>query len=163
MINDRGQVVGAWRDAGEVRHGFVWDRGSFWTFDHPNANSTLGQGTYPGGLKSRGDIVWRYWNVFGISHGFFRTKNGTYINIDHPDGPGTTWPITINGRGQIVGNFVDSGGGLHGFLYENGSYTTIDVPGADATDVESINDRGDIAGEYFNGSGGHGFVGVRTN
>ena len=51
----------------------------------------------------------------------------------------------INNRGDIVGTYV--GGGLHGFLYSNGTYTTLDAPGSFDTQVFGINDRGQIAGD----------------
>jgi len=163
MVNDHGQVVGAWRDSSQARHGFVWDKGTFFLFDHPLANSMPAEGTYPGGLNDRGDIVGKYWNTAGVSHGFLRTSDGAYSDIDDPNGPGTTWPVTINNHGQIVGLYVDTSGNEHGFLLENGAFTTIDVPGATATDVESINERGDIVGQYFDVAGnGHGFIAIRN-
>jgi probable HAF family extracellular repeat protein len=47
----------------------------------------------------------------------------------------------------------------HGFLDNNGSFTTIDVPGATFTEAYGINNRGQIVGDY-GGSGGriHAFL-----
>jgi uncharacterized membrane protein len=47
----------------------------------------------------------------------------------------------------------------HGFLYNGGSVTTIDVPGA-TVEIEAfgINDAGQIAGRYGDATGGHGFL-----
>src|SRR5262245_2109304 len=59
----------------------------------------------------------------------------------------------INDSGQIVGSY-----GGHGFLLDQGSYTTIDVPGAQATFATGINDSGQIVGWYLDAGGGqHGF------
>jgi probable HAF family extracellular repeat protein len=43
-------------------------------------------------------------------------------------------------------------------VYSNGAFTTLDVPGAAYTVPTSINNRGQVAGEYFDGSRTHGFV-----
>lgn len=37
-------------------------------------------------------------------------------------------------------------------------FITFDVPGATATSAYGINDRGQVAGTYFDASGGHGFI-----
>ena len=58
-------------------------------------------------------------------------------------------PLGINNAGQIVGAYSDRSG-THGFLLDvNGSYTTLDVPGAIATDPFGINDVGQIVGNYW--------------
>jgi probable HAF family extracellular repeat protein len=55
--------------------------------------------------------------------------------------------VAINAAGQIVGNYNDSSGGLHGFLYSGGVYTTIDAPlGAQGTVVYGINARARSSG-----------------
>jgi probable HAF family extracellular repeat protein len=62
----------------------------------------------------------------------------------------------INDRGQIVGYYGDSTG-IHGFLYSEGVYTTIDDPSATSnTTPTGINDRGQIVGFYDDGQ--HGFL-----
>jgi uncharacterized membrane protein len=54
---------------------------------------------------------------------------------------------------RLINNHVP-----HGFLYNDGVYTTLDVPGADATFAFGINDAGQITGNYSNASGNYGFV-----
>jgi hypothetical protein len=74
-----------------------------------------------------------------------------------------TAAVKINDRGQIVGLYVDSGGVEHGFLLNNGQYSTIDFPGAVATEALAINNWivPGIAGNYTDSSGNvHGFVGI---
>ena len=44
-------------------------------------------------------------------------------------GSGSTDANGINDAGQIVGTFMDGSAGRHGFLYDAGTFTTIDVPG----------------------------------
>jgi hypothetical protein len=64
----------------------------------------------------------------------------------------------INNGGQMVG-FYAVGPTAHGFLLSDGSYTTIDVPGATFTYLDSINNVGQLVGHYIDGSGMvHGFL-----
>ncbi len=59
----------------------------------------------------------------------------------------------INNLGQIVGS--NNGDGV---LYSNGTYTSINYPGADVTVLNAINDQGTIVGVYQVGSAQHGFI-----
>ena len=73
-------------------------------------------------------------------------------------GATSTYPTSINDRGQVAGQYSD-GSGYHGFVYSNGTFTTLDVPGATYTFPASINDNGQVAGNYDDGSySSHGFI-----
>jgi probable HAF family extracellular repeat protein len=54
---------------------------------------------------------------------------------------------SINNRGEIVGQANTASGG-HGFLYYQGDFRLIDVPGASFTVAAGINDRSQIVGTY---------------
>ncbi len=62
--------------------------------------------------------------------------------------------------GLIVGDYIDSSGTQHGFLYNSGNYTTLNDPlGTDGTVANGINDAGQIVGYYVDSSGTqHGFL-----
>jgi probable HAF family extracellular repeat protein len=72
----------------------------------------------------------------------------------------------INNAGQIVGDFVDSGGNYRGFVLTNGSYITLNNPSATVMNGQSItlatgiNNTGQIVGSYRDGTGtgNHGFL-----
>lgn len=86
-------------------------------------------------------------------------------NINQVNFPGSlfTVPVKINDRGQIAGLYVDTGGAEHGFLFSNGQYSSIDYPGAVATEALAIDNRGvpTIAGNYVDSAGTvHGFVSI---
>jgi uncharacterized membrane protein len=49
-------------------------------------------------------------------------------------------------------------GPVRGFLFDNGAFTRIDVPGALTTLPLGINNRGQIAGVYADEVTGHGFL-----
>lgn len=72
----------------------------------------------------------------------------TYFSIHHPGALATT-ASGINGRGDIVGSYVDKDRVSHGFVLRDGAFTTIDVPGAAGTDARGLNPAGDIVGGYW--------------
>jgi uncharacterized membrane protein len=71
-------------------------------------------------------------------------------------------PLDINDRGQIVGDYQDAAGRVHGYLWGKGRFSTLDVPGAADTTVTDRNDRGQMIGVCSNDrdarSPSHGFV-----
>jgi uncharacterized membrane protein len=62
-INDGGQIVGAFGDAG-VQHGFLLDKGTFTTIDVPGATLTNARG-----INAGGQIVGTFFDAGG-QHGF---------------------------------------------------------------------------------------------
>ena len=71
-----------------------------------------------------------------------------------------TFADGINASGQIVGSYIDSSENANGFLYSNGTWTTLDDPSAiDGTFANGINASGQIVGSYTDGSGNeNGFL-----
>jgi hypothetical protein len=69
-------------------------------------------------------------------------------------GAAGTYANNVNGLGDIVGGFVDSGTGFsHGFIYRNGKFITVDAPFGAQTALTGINDRGHFTGASFDSSG----------
>ena len=65
----------------------------------------------------------------------------------NPSGP----PPSINPAGAIAGTYVDPSGVEHGFVRTpDGTFTTIDFPGAFSTEVLAINPAGEIVGDFSN-------------
>ena len=59
-----------------------------------------------------------------------------------------------------MGLYFDVDGNSHGFVLNNGVYTTVNVPGAVDTQINSINAKGEIVGIYDGADGiSHGFSG----
>jgi hypothetical protein len=56
-----------------------------------------------------------------------------------------------------VGEYRDASG-THGFLLDQGSFTTLDVPGGFDTYPSGINASGQIVGSYIDAGGTHGFL-----
>ncbi len=76
-----------------------------------------------------------------------RLKAQTYIPIIYPGSIGTI-AHGNNSLGQIVGEWEDTGGVTHGFIYSAGTYTSYDYPLAGSTALYGINNAGDLVGYH---------------
>jgi uncharacterized membrane protein len=108
-INDRGQILGAYRDPadpGNTLHGFVLSGEVYTTFDAPG-----GPLTFPLGINNRGQIVGFTASSPALTdvHGFLlrRGVKGPFTPIDFPGAP-STLAYDINDRGQIVGGYENT-------------------------------------------------------
>jgi hypothetical protein len=109
-INARGQIVGGFRDAGGVIHGFHLDKGVFTQIDVDVPGATR---TEPTGINVRGQIVGNFTDVMGARRGFLLDR-GVFTPIDVPGATATT-VFGITDRGQIVGFFINAEGVTQGF------------------------------------------------
>jgi probable HAF family extracellular repeat protein len=144
-INERGQVVGFYVDAGGMPHGYLWEKGRFATVDAPGPMPTAAID-----INDRGQILGAYGPITGeVLHGFLMSGR-VYTTFDAP-GVALTQPSAINNRGQIVGLTLDAPGadspGTRGFLLAQGvkgPFAPVAFPGAARTAAFDINDRGRI-------------------
>ena len=145
-INDAGQIVGSYEDAGLRSHAFLYENGSFATIDYPGA-----YGTYATGINNAGQIVG--WADMNPAWQSFLYEAGSFTAVAFP---AYTIPYGINDAGQIVGQ---TGYGVyhHGFLYD-GSFSVLDFPGASVTAVFGNNDAGQAVGFFSMGIGSYGFL-----
>jgi probable HAF family extracellular repeat protein len=67
----------------------------------------------------------------------------TFTKITLPGGSAGI-ALGINNRDQIVGNYTDSAGNIHGFLYTGGQFTNIDPPGFTGGLPTAINNSGQV-------------------
>jgi len=136
-INNFNVVVGQYFIVGVATHGFVLDHGRGTTLDDPNGTDTLCRG-----INSSGDIVGVYTSPSGNNHGFL-LKDGVYTEIT----PGALSAASgINDKGEIVGSYTDCQFcQQHAFLWKDGQFQQLDVPGAMYTGASSINNGGVIA------------------
>jgi uncharacterized membrane protein len=115
-------------------------------------------------------------NPYTGEHAYtYDDSTGAVTSIDFPGAISTTG-YGISDLGKIVGGYCSAsivcppGPFLpadHGFLDDNGVFTTLDFPGAEATEATGINSAGVIIGTYdVNLTGPHSFIyqnGVYTN
>lgn len=169
-VNSKGVIAGNYIDANNTQHAIVRATDGTITnidppVDPPNAvtfASPFGQDC----LTEDGRIVGGYSDATG-THGFLRTPDGHYTNIDVEGAVGGTVASGINEEGSIVGGYIDANGVNHGFLRApEGRITLVDVPTAGAgagqgtiINYGTINAAGEVSGDYMDTNGVfHGFV-----
>jgi probable HAF family extracellular repeat protein len=85
-VNDAGQVVGYYFDAGNRAHGFLYSGGNYTTID------VGARGTFLNGINDAGQIVGTYIDITGHDHGFV----GSFQPNPSPSG-GTTAAMVLRG------------------------------------------------------------------
>ena len=153
--NSQGQVALSYWGADNVYHLAIWQKGHYtyvtdpcpgYVFWGANGINDLGQvtslvsdATYTTFLAYVGD-----------------SKHHTVLAY-----PGSTFtcPFMTNDRGVMVGDYYDSAGVQHGFVYDiqSGMQLSVDVPGGAGTILADVNNEGEIVGNYFRESGGNAF------
>jgi probable HAF family extracellular repeat protein len=121
---------------------------------------------YPTGINDLGDEVGYYCPGNPTCYGsgtftgfLYNQRTQTVFPIAFPGNAIPTIATGINNSGEIVGFYYPAIGNPQGFLYSNGRFTTIAVPGASGTLPNSINNAGVIAGSFGGPTGiQHGFI-----
>jgi hypothetical protein len=166
FISPQGVIVGYYLDSGSVSHGFILKRGQYTSVDAPGAAGTILSGINPSGEISGStctDPACGNTGNSNTSESFVLSKKGHYTFFN-PPGATSSSTSTVSPSGVVVGSYTDTVGELHGYLLKNGTYTTIDFPGAlYSTFAGGGNAENDVAGAYnFTSSCtadcGHAFV-----
>jgi probable HAF family extracellular repeat protein len=157
-INNAGEVVGTYRDASNVDHGFSFSGGFFTKVDVPQSTSTNANG-----VNSAGDIIGAFTDAKG-SHGFVLHVTA-YTPFDDPTAVGNTTGSGINNNGQLVGTFFE--GTSRGYIATGlplppSGFTPVNALTGVGTNV-GINDGGVVVGSYVDGTGTHGFRTIGTS
>jgi len=151
-INNENVVVGSYLDSQGLQHGFLFQDGKYTAVNFPGAASTQVLG-----INQSNFIVGTYQLPGALNfHGFLAHK-GHFTSIDDPHATIGTMAFGINQTGSIVGTYDNA----HGFLFEQGSYRTIDAPQLPGephqTQLNGISNPGWIAGQVFTGGIWRGF------
>jgi hypothetical protein len=128
--------------------GFVYANKKFTAIKFPKATKTQAIG-----INDKGDVVGLYVDSSGLQHGFVK-KGAKYTSIDVTgDTSAEAWGI--NNQGQIAVFALNSANGYDSFLYNGKSFKKISDPNAGATGTIAriVNNKGDVAGAYFDSSG----------
>ncbi len=165
-IHEQALFVGSYRDSQGIIHGFISKDGHIGRIDVPGAVSTVASAlTTINGIVT---IVGFYVDRNFAMHGFacsppiearcFRTFDVVVNGIMQS----MTQPMGIN-RDNLVGSFRDSAGTDHGFSCQlplnNGCFMQIDALHAVGTQINGINELGELVGCYRDQSGKQrGFV-----
>jgi YVTN family beta-propeller protein len=184
QMNDLGQIVGQYATNFPI-HGFVLTGAlglngmaspcQFLSFDYPDSRNSGARGINNAG------VITGIFRVRGSEarHGFLaaptaggsvagngpcraNTGGGANRHVDFKsfDFPGAinTQATAITPSGLIVGRYDSPDGVQHGFTLRNGSYSSVDGPGATFTDVAWANARGDLVGGFNDSRGSHAYV-----
>jgi hypothetical protein len=148
-VNASGHIVGLYRDAQNVAHGFLRSPdNSYLAIDYPGAIFTNATG-----INARGAIVGRWTDVGGINHGYLRTPQGHFVQIDPPAPcvPTTQQTVIhgINDIGDLVGRCFDvTGKELGWFWRHEGSFRVFDDPAHESSDAWMPTNTGAVVGDY---------------
>lgn len=127
---------------------------AFRTIDVPGAGATT-----VNGINNHGDVVGTFVQD-GIGYGFL-FDGETFTTLTFP-GAKSTMAKGINDAGQIVGSYSSSPFllGQHGFLFDHGEYTILDLPdaGRRIIEAEDINNHGQITGILADAEAVHAFL-----
>jgi probable HAF family extracellular repeat protein len=136
-INDAGLIVGyaVFRN-GNVLRGFSYDGTNWKTIMQSGSTATWVEG-----VNNHGVIVGGVGSV-GSTRGF-EFKGGQFKDVTPPGSHRYVFDSGLNDLGTIVGS-SDFGG----FSYSNGTFTHMDFPGSQYTEVHDINDSGVMVGQY---------------
>jgi hypothetical protein len=115
---------------------------NFTQIDVPGSIFTLGYGS-----NNKGDVVGEYFNAGPGGSGGFEYHDGTVTTCAYP-------LLDINNAGSLLGS-----AGTDAIVSSHGSQETVSVPGAIVTHGLDLNDRGQVVGYFFYGTGlEHGYL-----
>lgn len=153
-INDDGRICGsATQENRNHDHSFVRETdGTITVFDPPHAYNSRCIG-----FDSKGDIIGTFQGKIRKARGYIRAPDGSFTIIDYPRSIVTAF-LAVNSPGAISGERISKN--LRNddafVLSPDGMFTLFNVHHAETT-ATSINDRGTIAGDFYDTTD-HGFV-----
>ena len=162
--NNSGVTVGQYADWSGKGGAFILKGSTVTPIEDPrNPDTTPGVS----GINKWNSIVGSYGvnTSYGIRiRGFKRYSDGRFVDLDYPFdrvlGGQMTAPVAINDNGVVVGGYSENINVLeaivHGFIYHNGQWATLDVSNTVSTTLVGISNAGAIvadASEIATGSG----------
>lgn len=111
-------------------------------------------------VSNNGLVAGDYSSAKSVTTAFMVNAKGRFVPLA-PKGSASAQATGINSSGQVIGDFTDSAGAFHGFLYSNGKFMTLDPAGSTGAVAWGINDNGQVVGSFTDASspnGGHGFL-----
>jgi hypothetical protein len=161
-INDSDQLVGYTHGAGPGGDiGFLYTNGTTTKIVDFAGDPIVG--TVIDGINNAEQIIGYGFNPDNS----FLYDNGVFSSFPN-FGNFVFQPAAISNTGpEVVGSYIDSSGTEHGLVYNGGTYTAIDFPGAGTgvltdnngnvinlgTYLTGVNDSGQIVGDYFDSKG----------
>ncbi len=157
-VNDLGNFVGAEKDTAGAHHAIFDDGVQLRLLDPKGLIGTAGQ-SWAYSINNWNDIAGAYTDSSGALHGYVRHADRSITHVDFPDAIDTQ-AFGVNDVGTVIGIYNDAQGNAHAFTLHDGRYRNIDLPGgvtSGGTTPLSINDLGEIVGEFIKTDGTNGF------
>jgi len=150
-IDQSGMVVGEWWIVDAYGNtlfdrGFTWKDGSFSEVLVPGSDVTAVKG-----INARGEYVgWCGPNPAGSVQHAFMYSHEMFSELKVPfNGVRGTLAESISDKGEIVGAYYGDDSSFRGFLRTGSQYTPIDFPSAVMTNLNGINNAGQMVGWYY--------------
>ena len=114
-------------------------------------------------INNQGTAVGNYIDADGLGHGFTYSPRGAITPLPAPVPGAFTGALGINNKGAVVGFYsLDGFATVHGYRYEGGKFTPIDIPDALYIYPWAITNSGTVGGWFVDGAGyPHGFLADR--
>lgn len=147
-INNAGIVVGAYFDADEISHGFVWQDGEF-------RSPELGlEDVLFTAINEQGVIAGSGFDFLGLSIPSFTIEDAVVETFSYP-GAFITFAEGINSAGTVTGVFIEDLdlGPFGAFIKQGDQYDAITIPDYTEVIATDINDAGVVVGGAYNALG----------
>jgi len=153
IITQQGVVVGMYFDANGSHLFERAPNGTITTLEIPSPGASV----YAIVVNTSGAMAGGFFDANGGVNGFIRNPGGKFTLFPMPSSLSPSFFIpnitALTQTGTIVGSYVDQFFNNHGYLLSpNGNLTFFDVPNATSTSPTSVNDSGNIAGFFYDGS-----------
>lgn len=147
-ISDGGYICGFGSSSTNKTASYVtWERDNNGTITEVTKGGTV-LNSLCQGLNTREEFAGSYVNSSLATLGYLG-RNAKYAKGVALSGITNTGVAArgVDNAGDVVGWYADTNGVQHGFLLSGGTASTIDVPGAADTELEGINNKGQISGQ----------------
>ncbi len=152
-VNDHGEVIGQYTDAGGAVHAYRRVDGRYSTIDLPGGVQTV-----PLSVNNAGQIAGEFIRTDGtVGYGYLQAADGSFTLYSAAGAPAeSTFFISVNNLGEVLGAYVDSVGAQVNFLRRKGRHLPVDLPaafGAQYVSAQTVNDGDDVVGYYVDADG----------
>ncbi len=141
-------------------------------FSYPSSPTRDVTSTFAFDLNNKGEILGFYYydgQGFSGSNDYIYDGNAAFKTLDFSIGGGYTSNMSaddgfvgisaFNDNNDMVGGFSRADGfGYYSFLYADGAFTKLEVSGAQYTFAKTLNNSGQVIGNYYSGPDIKGFV-----
>jgi hypothetical protein len=173
-INNDGKAAGFWTDNNGHTNGFIVDLNTLTFMEIPPATfGAMAVATQASDITDNNEVCGFWTDANGNNHGFTVFIVNGHFQMFQPlviRGVGvtavSTSPFGCNGRGEVVGSFIDSQGNNHGFIFDTMDFHLYDALGSSqnaafgvkGTFINGINNQRAIVGFFSDGENVNGFV-----